>query len=200
MPRSANRASSGTVRMNGALLPKLTATLGVRWEMVFPESVNAPGNGATLDLQNGLMYVFGEGGVSSHGIQNMNWHEFAPRVGLAYQLDKKTVVRAGYGWSYNLGTFGSTFGHNVTQNPPVLDYQQIVNPSSAPFASVFNLAQGPSAPAAISVGSNGTFPLPNGISPKLPARHLYHAGHLPIQCHHPAADHRKDRCQRRLCW
>jgi hypothetical protein len=146
--------------------PKLTATLGVRWEMVFPESVNAPGNGATLDLQNGLMYVFGEGGVSSHGIQNMNWHEFAPRVGLAYQLDKKTVVRAGYGWSYNLGTFGSTFGHNVTQNPPVLDYQQIVNPSSAPFASVFNLAQGPSAPAAISVGSNGTFPLPNGISPK----------------------------------
>jgi hypothetical protein len=146
--------------------PKLTATLGVRWEMVFPESVNAAGNGSTLDLQNGLMYVFGEGGVSSHGIQNMNWHEFAPRVGLAYQLDKKTVVRAGYGWSYNLGTFGSTFGHNVTQNPPVLDYQQIVNPSSAPFASVFNLAQGPSAPAAISVGSNGTFPLPNGISPK----------------------------------
>ncbi len=79
---------------------------------------------------NGLMYVFGVGGVSSHGIQTMNWHEFAPRAGLAYQMDKKTVVRAGYGWSYNLGTFGSTFGHNVTQNPPVLDYQQIVNPSS----------------------------------------------------------------------
>ena len=100
--------------------PKLTATLGVRWEMVFPESVNAAGNGSTLDLANGLMYVFGVGGVSSHGIQTMNWHEFAPRVGLAYQIDKKTVVRAGYGWSYNLGTFGSTFGHNVTQNPPVL--------------------------------------------------------------------------------
>ena len=54
--------------------PKLTATLGFRWEMVFPESVNAAGNGATLDLQNGLMYVFGVGGVSSHGIQN---HELA---------------------------------------------------------------------------------------------------------------------------
>ncbi|HUD98033.1 MAG TPA: TonB-dependent receptor [Bryobacteraceae bacterium] len=146
--------------------PKLTASLGVRWEMVFPETVNAPGNGATLDLQNGLMYVFGVGGVSTHGIQNMNWHEFAPRVGLAYQVDKKTVVRAGYGWSYNLGTFGSTFGHNVTQNPPVLDYQQINNLSTQPFASVFSLSQGPSSPAAITVGSNGTFPLPNGISPK----------------------------------
>src|SRR5580658_6744163 len=130
------------------------------------ESVNAPGNGATLDLSNGNMYVFGEGGVSMHGIQQMNWHEFAPRVGLAYQADKKTVVRAGYGWSYNLGTFGSTFGHNVTQNPPVLDYQQINNVSTQPFASVFNLSQGPTSPTPVTVGSNGTFPLPNGISPK----------------------------------
>ena len=145
---------------------KLTANIGVRWEQVFPESVNAAGNGATLDLSNGLMYVFGVGGVSTHGIQTMNWHEFAPRLGLAYQLDKKTVLRAGYGWSYNLGTFGSTFGHNVTQNPPVLDYQQIVNPGSTPFDAVFTLAQGPSAPVPITVGSNGTFPLPSGISPK----------------------------------
>ena len=145
---------------------KLTVNLGVRWEMVFPETVNANGNGSTLNLSNGLMYVFGVGGVSTHGIQNMNWHELAPRVGAAYQIDKKTVIRAGYGWSYNLGTFGSTFGHNVTQNPPVLDYQQIVNPSSQSFASVFSLAQGPTSPVPITVGSNGTFPLPNGISPK----------------------------------
>jgi hypothetical protein len=146
--------------------PKLTATIGLRWEMVFPETVNAAGNGSTLNLSNGLMYVFGVGGVSSHGIQNMNWHEFAPRVGLAYELGKKTVIRAGYGWSYNLGTFGSTFGHNVTQNPPVLDYQQIVTPASQTFASVFSLAQGPAAPTPVTVGSNGTFPLPNGINPK----------------------------------
>ena len=52
--------------------PKWTITLGLRWEMVFPETVNAAGNGATLNLNNGLMYVFGVGGVSSHGIQNMN--------------------------------------------------------------------------------------------------------------------------------
>src|ERR1039458_2166035 len=66
--------------------PKLTVTLGIRWEMVFPESVNAAGNGATLELTNGLMYVFGVGGVSSHGIQNMDWHSFAPRAGIAYQV------------------------------------------------------------------------------------------------------------------
>ncbi len=146
--------------------PKLTATLGVRWEWVFPESVNAAGNGATLNLSNGLMYVFGEGGVASDGIQNMNWHEFAPRLGLAYQVDRKTVVRVGYGWSYNLGTFGSTFGHNVTQNPPVLSEQSVVTPANESFTDVFTLAQGPASPPTFTVGSNGTFPLPNGITPK----------------------------------
>ena len=160
--------------------PKLTVTLGLRWEMVFPESVNAAGNGATLDINNGLMYVFGVGGVSSHGIQNMNWHSFAPRAGIAYQLNPKTVVRAGYGWAYNLGTFGSTFGHNVTQNPPVLTYQQPSTPNGVNFLPVFTLAQGAPTPPTITVASNGTFPLPAGVNPKfrpntvtLPTNYLY---------------------------
>jgi hypothetical protein len=145
--------------------PKWTLNLGMRYELVPPETVNGAGNGATFDLQNGLMYVFGYGNsVSSHGIQTTNYHDFAPRVGIAYQLNEKTVIRAGYGWTYDLGVFGSNFGHNVTQNPPVLYNQVITN--NNPFAGVFNLAQGPAAPAPIVVGSNGTFPLPVGISPK----------------------------------
>ena len=143
--------------------PKWTLTMGLRWEMVFPESVNGPGNGATLDLQNGLMYVFGVGGVSSHGIQNMMWHNFAPRFGVAYQLTPKTVVRAGYGWSYDLGVFGSTFGHNVTQNPPVLSNQNLTTNG---FGDVFNLSQGPSTLPPVQVSSNGTFPLPANVNPK----------------------------------
>jgi hypothetical protein len=157
--------------------PKWTINLGLRWEMVFPESVGA-GNGATFDPSNGLMYVFGQGGVSSHGIQTMNWHNFAPRVGIAYQLDQKTVVRAGYGWAYDLGTFGSTFGHNVTQNPPVLSEQNVNAPNG--FTDVFNLAQGPSPLTPVTVSSNGTFPLPLDVTPKyrpatvtLPTTYLY---------------------------
>ncbi len=144
--------------------PKLTFTYGLRYEMVFPESVNAPGNGSTLNISNGQMYVFGYGNlVSPHGIQKMNWHEFAPRVGVAYQLTPKTVIRAGYGWSYDLGVFGSNFGHNVTQNPPVLSQQNL---TTSPFGSVFSLANGPTLPAPVTVSSNGTFPLPNGINVK----------------------------------
>jgi hypothetical protein len=157
---------------------KLTVNLGLRWEMVFPETVNAGGNGATLNLSNGLMYVFGVGGVSSHGIQTMNWHNFTPRVGVAYQLNPKTVIRAGYGWSYDLGVFGSTFGHNVTQNPPVLSNQSVQPPNG--FTDVFTLSQGPPTLAPVNVSSNGTFPLPAGINPKfrpatvtLPTVYLY---------------------------
>jgi hypothetical protein len=145
-------------------IAKLTVSIGLRWEMVFPETVNAAGNGATLDLNTGLMNVFGVGSVSLHGIQTMNWKNFAPRLGVAYQLNAKTVIRTGFGWGYDLGVFGSNFGHNVSQNPPVLANQSL-QPANG-FSSVFTLAQGPAALPPVTVSSNGTFPLPANINPK----------------------------------
>ncbi|MBV9266535.1 MAG: TonB-dependent receptor, partial [Acidobacteriaceae bacterium] len=143
--------------------PKLTFTYGLRWELIFPETVNKPGAGASPDLNTGQMVVFGVGGNSSHGYQDMNWTNFAPRVSLAYQLTPKTVVRAGYGWSYNLGTFGSTFGHNVTQNPPVLIRQNINAPNN--YTDVFTLGQGPPLPNAPAPDPNtGRFTIPDGIA------------------------------------
>jgi hypothetical protein len=143
--------------------PKLTVTYGVRWEWVFPETVNGAGNGAELNLATGQLDVFGLGPFSSAGYQKMNWHEFAPRIGVAYQITPKTVIRTGYGWTYSLGTFGSTFGHNVTQNPPVLANQNLANTSinGNAFSSVFNLAAGP--PAYVGLQPNlqtGTITLP----------------------------------------
>lgn len=144
--------------------PKLQLNYGLRWEMVFPEKVNAPGNGGQLDLRTGLINVFGVGNVSDHGIQDMNYKNFAPRLGVTYQLTPKTVIRAGYGWAYSVGVFGTLFGHNVTQNLPVLANQSL-NASSG-FSSVFTLAQGPPSPTFPKPDANGTFPLPLGISGK----------------------------------
>ncbi len=156
--------------------PKLTFTYGVRWEMVFPETVNGPRNGAELNVNTGLMDVYGDGLISSSGYQQMNWHNFAPRSSIAYQVNSKTVVRAGYGWSYSLGTFGNNFGHNVTQNPPVLLNQTLGQSQSNPsggcptnFCEVFSLAQGPPSPAAqlaaYQPGPDGTYKFPgNGVS------------------------------------
>ena len=68
----------------------------------------------------------------------MNW---APRLGATYQWDEKTVIRAGFGRSYDIGVFGSLFGHSVTQNLPVLAGQSLNGPES--FDAAFNLDQGP---------------------------------------------------------
>lgn len=147
---------------------KLTVTYGVRWEMVFPETINGPQNGAEYNLNTGLLDVFGYGQFGSHGYQAMNWHNFAPRFGIAYQVTPKTVIRTGYGWSYSLGTFGSTFGHNVTQNPPVLANQSIDQQAACGnnFCDVFNLAAGPPAPPTFKVSPQGTLPCPSGVDCK----------------------------------
>ena len=143
---------------------KLQVNYGLRWEIVHPESVNAKGNGAQADLSNGTLAVFGLGNVSMHGIQRTEWANFAPRLGITYQLTPKTVVRGGYGWAYELGTFGSTFGHNVTQNIPVLANQQINRPND--YSGVFTLAQGPVAPLFAQPDSNGRIKIPDGIAAK----------------------------------
>lgn len=148
--------------------PKLTITYGVRWEMVFPERVNGPQNGSELNLNTGVLDVFGYGLNSGHGYQSMNWHNFAPRIGVAYQVTPKTVVRAGYGWTYSLGTFGSNFGHNVTQNPPVLVNQALTQQQTCGngFCDIFTLAQGPPAPPTFTVSPQGTLPCPSGVDCK----------------------------------
>ena len=148
--------------------PKLTFTYGVRWELVFPERVNGPANGAQYNLNTGLLDVFSYGLISGHGYQQMNYRNFAPRVGIAYQITPKTVIRTGYGWSYSLGTFGSTFGHNVTQNPPVLANQSINQQTACGnnFCDVFNLTNGPPAPPTFAVRPDGTLPCPSGVDCK----------------------------------
>jgi outer membrane receptor protein involved in Fe transport len=144
--------------------PKLTLNYGVRLDIYKPQTVNAAGNGGWLDISTGEIVVGGVAGNDLAGnVKNkLNW---APRLGISYQVDTKTVVRAGYGRAYDTGVFGSTFGHAVTQNPPVLAVQELSAPSS--FDKVFNLAQGPSAPVFPTVGANGRFKLPDGIFARL---------------------------------
>ena len=135
----------------------LTLNLGLRWELYTPEAVNAKGNGALLNLADGYMHVAGYG---SNGL-NMGWTTekakgLAPRIGVTYQLGPKTVIRAGYGRSFDLGVFGSIFGHVVTQNLPVLANQSVS--TGVPSQAVFTLAQGPPAAVLPAVPTNGLLP------------------------------------------
>ena len=137
----------------------LTLNLGLRWDLYFPESVNGPGNGALLNITDGYLHVAGIGGIPS----NLGWTVdkaklLAPRIGVTYQLDPKTVIRSGYGRSFDTGVFGSIFGHTVTQNIPVLANQSLNSPSNTGYA--FTLATGPTPYTPIPVPSNGLLPNP----------------------------------------
>jgi hypothetical protein len=138
---------------------KLTVNAGLRYEFYFPESINGPGNGSLLDLDTGYLNVAETGTVAS----NMNWgrrtNSYNPRIGLAYQVQPTTVIRAGYGRSFDIGVFGSIFGHAATQNLPTLSNQQITATSGI-TSSAFNLATGPIAATPTTVPSNGLLPNP----------------------------------------
>lgn len=122
--------------------PKLTVNYGLRLDVINPQTLNEPGNGGFLDLDTGEILVAGVGNVDINGNID-NSLNLAPRASVAYKLTDKTVIRAGYGRSYDIGVFGSLFGHSVTQNLPVLAAQQLTAPSN--FDRVFTLASGPPA-------------------------------------------------------
>ena len=119
---------------------KLTLNLGLRWELYIPEYAKGANLGGWVDLGTGEDRVAGQQGVNLQGNTSTSYTHFAPRVGLAYQVTPKTVIRLGYGRSYDIGVFGSIFGHYITQNLPVLGNQSL---TTAPGGIAFTLAQGP---------------------------------------------------------
>src|SRR5215510_13599926 len=121
--------------------PKLTVNYGLRLDVVNPQTVNRAGAGGFLDLDTGEIKVAGVGASLSGDVKNSL--NFAPRLSLAYKATDKLVIRAGYGRSYDIGVFGSLFGHTVTQNLPALAVQRLNAPSN--FARVFTLGGGPPA-------------------------------------------------------
>ncbi|MBV9759111.1 MAG: TonB-dependent receptor [Acidobacteriaceae bacterium] len=140
---------------------KLTVNIGLRWEDYLPQVAAKPGGAGSFDPATGDVLVAGIGSVPINlGVKPYNLG-FAPRVGIAYQATEKTVIRVGYGTSFNPGGLGSVFGQGADYNPPIVNPQSVTQ--SNIYVPVFNLLNGPPAPPQPPVGSNGTYPLPNGL-------------------------------------
>ncbi len=111
------------IRLNS----RLTINAGLRYELVTPqwESSNKlsnfdPGTQSLLKASSGSLY--------NRALVNMPKLDFAPRLGVAYSLDSKTVVRAGYGLGY------AQFNREGGENLLVYNLPAIVNT---------NIVQGP---------------------------------------------------------
>jgi Carboxypeptidase regulatory-like domain/TonB dependent receptor-like, beta-barrel len=146
----------------------LTINFGGRWEIYRPQTVTGAGKGGFVDIDTGEVLIAGNQGVGLDLNQKGTFTTFAPRIGVAYRVTEKTVVRLGFGRGFDIGVFGSVFGHNVTQNLPVLAIQS--NQPAQSYLSVFTLAQGPQPLNPDTIlnnqpkGPNGRPILPNGVT------------------------------------
>lgn len=142
--------------------PKLTVNYGVRWDIIFPETVNSPGNGGFTDLQNGVIRVAGIGGIGTNGNQNVDLLNLGGRFGFAYQVRNGTVIRGAIGQVYDdVGFFGTIFGSALTHNIPVVNAENVG--SSSNTTAVYSYATLPKQSPQLPIPTNGLIPVLNGI-------------------------------------
>jgi Carboxypeptidase regulatory-like domain len=94
--------------------PRLSLSLGLRWD-VNPAPGNLVGPGPyTVDQITNLVTT--RLAPMNTPLWNTDWHGFAPRVGLAYQLHRTashdTVLRTGFGIFYDMGNTLGSAGFN----------------------------------------------------------------------------------------
>lgn len=153
------------------LMRKLTLTYGLRWDTWFADRSLHTGQGGRYDVTTNTVYIPGVGGVPLTGGVLTQYHNFSPRLGIAYAPNDKTVVRTGWGRSYFQGNFGWTFNDLNADIYPSIVSQDLTSTSSffpVEFASGATLGAPsigtpPPAPVFPTIPPSGKFPLPNGI-------------------------------------
>jgi hypothetical protein len=126
--------------------PRLTLNLGVRYEVGLPW-YDTQGRMANLILENPttatMALASNSGGYANKSLVNVNSNGWEPRLGLAYQLTPKTVIRTGYGiYRTYFEPMGDT--QFLSDNPPFA-YQVTVTGSQT--AAAVDLQQGPASNA-----------------------------------------------------
>jgi TonB-dependent receptor-like protein len=133
---ASNRRKYRCLRMGAALYvqddfrvsSRLTLNLGLRYEYESPRTerfnrttrgfgfgLPSPLQVPGLRLTGGLLYAGVDG--RARGIYDSDRNNFAPRIGFAFSLDRKTVLRGGYAVSY-IPVIGSVFSDGYSNSTP----------------------------------------------------------------------------------
>lgn len=112
---------------------KLSLNAGLRYEL-YTQAVDARDRGSLFDVRRGFFQLPGKDGYS-RSIVDGDHNNFAPRVGFAYQWNRKLVVRGGYGMFYGLRDQNQETSQFSGNNPnvptltvPVVDAQRTIAP------------------------------------------------------------------------
>ena len=122
--RMRGRSLSGYVQDEWRYRGNLTFNLGVRYELVWPYletnhqmvnlDVNSDFTGAA-PVESGSPGPFT--GSFPQALIDLDTNNVAPRVGVAWRLSNGTILRGGYGVSYNSGSYAAIARQLVAQPP-----------------------------------------------------------------------------------
>jgi hypothetical protein len=98
---------------------RLTLNLGIRYDL-FTQPVDARDRGSLFDPRTGRFQLPGQDGYS-RALVNGDHNNIAPRFGMAYQVNRKLVVRGGYGMFYGLRDQNQETTQFSGNNPNVPD-------------------------------------------------------------------------------
>jgi hypothetical protein len=159
------RAISPYIQDTWKVTPKLTADIGLRFDF-FPSVTEVHNAGSYFSPTllnpvtgvNGALQFTGSGNGTCNCSSPVNnyYKNFGPRIGLAYQLDAKTVIRASYGVMFthgnavggsatSLGTLG--FSGGLSASSSTSTYL-----SSAPLTGMNGALPGYTAPTGVTSG------------------------------------------------
>ena len=139
--------------------PKLTINYGLRYDYIGPDTARQPGGIVNFDLNSGNLLLASLGDVSKTANVESDLNNFAPRVGLAYKLTSKTVIRSGFGRSFFISNYGGGF-YFLTSTYPIATQQTL---SQANIRSaVFPIENGPPAAALPVFPASGSLKAPPG--------------------------------------
>ncbi len=141
---------------------KLTLDLGLRWELYPPGTPRFKGGFSNYNPTDNTLVLAGIGANPMNlGMKNRK-NYFAPRLGAAYRVSSKTVIRAGFGVSYtpfpdNSYAYNYPIRQNNVYNPTVASY----GPAILPDGSVATFQKGFPAPILAPIPTNGIITNPD---------------------------------------
>ena len=116
--------------------PKLTVNLGIRWEFGTPiwERDN---NWSNFNPATNSLIRATPGSLYNRSLVNPDYKDLGPRIGAAYSVDSKTVIRAGYGISYSFFNRVGSALENI--NSPQINFGTLTQsiPAGGPVPATF---------------------------------------------------------------
>jgi hypothetical protein len=148
---------------NWQVSPRFTIQAGLRWELYPPPTPQFNGGFSNYNFVDNTLLIAGVGNNPKNMGLKTNWTYLAPRVGVAWRLTERTVIRSGFGLSY------TPFPDNTwAYNYPVRANNQYTQlngitylPAAYPDGSLATFQRGFPAPQPVVVPSNGIITNPD---------------------------------------